>query len=201
MSWIILATEDELSEQVGLTLIQEVGLEASRQLRRQGNGYLRNRISNFCSIAADVQPVLVITDLDQQVCPSAMILDWLGQRKRPDNMLLRVAVREIESWLLADHDGIRKLLGQKVSGHLPDDPDSLLNPKQELLKLSERAPRATRNELLPPKGAFSPQGLGYNTVLSQFVRECWNSDRAEKRSPSLKRTKKRIGELANRLAN
>lgn len=199
MSWIVLATEDELSEQVGLALIQEVGLAAGQRLRRQGNGYLRSRIPNFCSIAA-VQPILVISDLDQQVCPSAMILNWLGQRIRPDNLLLRIAVREIESWLLADHDGMRVLLGRRVSGRLPDEPDALFDPKRELLKLAEHAPRATRDELLPQKGAFSPQGLGYNTLLSQFVKAQWSSDRAEKRSPSLKRTRQRIRELADRVA-
>lgn len=101
MKSIVLATEDVLSEEAGLRLAAEAGLRVEQQLRRSGNGYLKSRIPNFCEMAA-FRTVVVISDLDQIQCPSKLLADWLGPRSKPDNLLLRVAVREIESWLLAD---------------------------------------------------------------------------------------------------
>ncbi|MDR3620523.1 MAG: hypothetical protein P4L85_14325 [Paludisphaera borealis] len=136
MTWIVLATEDELSEQVGLCLAEEAGLEVGQRLGKRGNGYLRGRITNFCEMARQ-RPVLLITDLDRTSCASALISDWMGTRSRPDGLIFRVAVREVESWLLADHEGMTELLGAKV-GKLPNAPDELPDPKQKLLALAQR---------------------------------------------------------------
>lgn len=109
MTPIALATEDALSESVGLRLLAEpsCGLRCESRLRRNGAGYLRSRMQSWCEIARRV-PVLVITDLDKKHCPASLVAQWLGTRKRPDSLLIRVAVREIESWLLADHDGMQR---------------------------------------------------------------------------------------------
>src|SRR5688500_3382606 len=113
MAWAVLATEDELSEAVGLCLAAEAGLEIGQQLRRGGFGYLKSRMGSFCDIAK-YQPVLLFTDLDRVKCPSTLIAKWSGALTLPENFLFRVAVREIESWLLADHDAMRGLLGNRV---------------------------------------------------------------------------------------
>lgn len=197
MTWIVLATEDELSEQVGINLAREAGLEIGQLLRRGGNGYLRSRVSNFCQMAKD-QPVFMITDLDQTACPSALIADWFGKRRRPTAFLFRVAVREVESWLLADHDALRALLGRKAT-RLPNAPDSLPDPKQALLRLAEHAPREVREELVANRGSIASQGLGYNSRLCVWVQENWQADRAAKRSPSLQKARIRLQELANRV--
>ena len=65
----------------------------------------------------------------------------------PMNLVFRVAVREIEAWLLADHIGMKKLLVGGAS-NLPNDPDLLSDPKQVLLKLARKAPRAIKNDLI-----------------------------------------------------
>lgn len=88
MVWIVLATEDELSEQVGLCLASEAGLDVGQCLRRGGNGYLRSRLANFCQIA-EQQPVLLITDLDQSACASTLMNSWFGQMQRPAKLLFR----------------------------------------------------------------------------------------------------------------
>ena len=106
MNSIVLATEDVLSEQAGLCIATEAGLLVVKQVRRNGSGYLKSRIPNFCQMAS-FQPVVVIADLDQVQCPSQLLADWLGQCERPDDLVIRVAVREVESWLLADHQAMR----------------------------------------------------------------------------------------------
>lgn len=196
MNSIVLATEDVLSEQVGLRLAAEVGLSVSQKLRRNGRGYLKSRIANFCQMAS-FQPVVMIADLDMIRCPSRLLSNWLGRRKRPDDLLVRCAVREIESWLLADHEAMRRLLGRRA-GKLPHEPEALLDPKGMLLNLAQHAPRDVRDDLLPLGGAIASQGLGFNSRLSDVIRTDWSPARAAERSPSLQRTRERLRQLAQR---
>jgi hypothetical protein len=196
MIWIVLATEDELSEQVGLCLAAEAGLEVGQCLRRGGNGYLRSRVTNFCQIA-EQQPVFLITDLDQSNCASALMKNWFGQIQRPAKFIFRVAVREIESWLLADHEAMFTLLGSRTP-KLPSNPDNLPDPKQVLLHFAERAPRGIREELVTRQKNLVSQGLGYNALLCSLVRDNWLPERAATRSPSLQRARVRLRELAEK---
>lgn len=196
---VALATEDELSETIGIRVLAEVSssLKASLLLRKNGFGYLRSKMDSWCEIAAQ-QPVILLTDLDAKACPFALIDDWFGQRARPENFLLRVAVREIESWLLADHVAMRSLLGNK--GRLPENPDALDDPKRHLLALANGAKRDVRFDLIAANGAVATQGAGYNPRLCEVIRTQWSPTRAAARSASLRRAMRRIQELSIRLA-
>ena len=196
MAVFFLATEDILSEEVGRRLILELGEKFSvgPTFRQNGNGYLKQRLPNFCSIA-ERQPFLLITDLDQTVCPTYLISDWLGNRPKPPNLLFRVAVREIEAWLLADHDGIIDFLGARVT-KLTEKPDALPDPKSEFLRQALRAPREIREDIVPEKNAITRIGLGYNRRLTDFVRNVWNPNRAAARSDSLRRARERLRAFA-----
>lgn len=151
MNRIHLATEDELSEKIGECLISELGsdFEVGLRFRRGGFGYLRTKLGSFCQIA-ERDPVLLITDLDTHRCASSLIEKWMAKRLCPQQLLFRVAVREIESWLLADHKAMKILLGNG-SVKLPAQPDALADPKQTLLQLAKKAPRAVRNDLVAEK--------------------------------------------------
>lgn len=197
MASISLATEDELSEAVGLRLAIDAGLAVHQCFRRDGNGYLKVQIGKFCEIAR-FQPVVVMTDLDRARCPATLIETWLSGRRRPANLLVRIAVREVESWLLADHKAIRGLLAVERFA-LPQEPDSLPDPKALLLRFASRAPRAVREDLLSVRGAIASQGLGYNNRLCDMVRSDWDPERASVHSPSLRRTRQRLADLAQRL--
>ncbi len=197
MPWVVLATEDELSEEVGRALAGEAGIEIGQCLRRGGSGYLRSRIPNFCQMAMQ-QPVLVLADLDQVACASRLLASWFGAKTRPQNLLLRVAVREVEAWLLSDHEAMRALLGRGAT-RLPSDPDTLTDPKRSLLTLAQGAPRDVRDDLLVQHGAIASQGLGYNARLCQVVRDAWRPERAATRSPSLAKARHRLRELAERM--
>jgi hypothetical protein len=192
----VLATEDILSEEVGLRLISELGGEFSVGLkfRKNGNSYLRQKLTSFCQLS-ERYPLLIITDLDQIVCPVNLITDWLRNKPKPTKLLLRVAVREIESWLLADHDGIISLLGSGVTKLLAN-PELLSDPKRELLRYAQKAPRKVRADMLPEQNALALTGLGYNRRMSDFVRNVWSPTRAATRSESLRRTRERLATLA-----
>lgn len=64
MKHLYLAVEDQLSELVGSRLLHEAfGRERSfTSLQKNGNGYLRSRLSNFCEMGVH-NVVLLITDL------------------------------------------------------------------------------------------------------------------------------------------
>ena len=193
---VVLATEDALSEAVGQRIVGDAGsgLAVTQLLRRGGFGYLRSRMRSFCELARRT-PVLLLTDLDAEECPATLIEDWSRWDAIPKEFLFRVAVRQVESWLLADRDGMARLLKVSVR-QLPRDPDALPDAKRYLLQLAQRAPRAIREELVAESGATAAQGLGYNAVLSDFVRTSWDPSQAVLHSKSLARTRMRVNELA-----
>lgn len=195
MPEICLATEDSLSEDVGIRLISELGRDfhVGQKFRQNGFGFLKKRILSFCEIAQR-SAFLLITDLDTGLCPSTLKLSWVNPNHCPNRLLFRVAVREIESWLLADHEGMKKLL-DKGASRLPDNPDQLTDPKKFLINSAQRAPRQIRDDLVPERGSNAIQGFGYNQRLGLFVREMWSPERAALRSDSLRRAIGRLQEL------
>jgi hypothetical protein len=194
MKYFILATEDELSEAVGYRLIDEIGFSVSDTLGKRGSGYLKSKISDFCQIAKH-QPVLLITDLDRTVCPSLLRTRWLQGRGCPNGLIFRIAVQEIEAWLLADHSAMQALLGN-YSNRKFEIADSVRDPKDTLLNLARRAPRNVRSDLIINRGAIASQGLGYNARLCDFVKNRWDPARAELRSSSLQRARLRLKQFA-----
>lgn len=76
--------------------------------------------------------------------------------------------------------------------------DDILNPKEFLLSLARRSKKkSVREALVPAQGATLSVGNEYNTLLSEFVREHWNLERAATASPSLKRTLDRLAQEQN----
>lgn len=197
MTKMALATEDVLSESVGLQLLAEINLapRSVQLLRKDGFGYLQSKIESWKALAR-LKPVLLITDLDRLACPRQLRDAWLTGSPTPPNLLLRIAVREVESWVLADHEAMRQLIGAK--GKLPQVPDDLPDPKSHLLQLAKLAPREVREDLVKEKGAVASQGIGYNARLRALVSSSWSPERASERSPSLARARRRLQDLAAR---
>ena len=194
MMAVALATEDALSEAIGLRLLSELPRTTSvnHLLRKDGSGYLRSRMDSWRKMAQR-QVVLILTDLDQIACPLALREDWFGNTPLHANLMLRIAVREVESWVLADHEAMRELIG--IKGKLPAKPDELPDPKRHLLDLAKYAPRAIRQDLVKEYSTFTLQGIGYNARLTHLVKTVWSPERAALRSPSLQRTRHRLNEL------
>lgn len=143
-----LATEDELSE---ITLIRILA-ETKRYCvgmayRRGGSGYLRRTVHGWNS-ASKGTPFIVLTDLDSCECPAQMIADWLPRGKHP-NLLFRVAVHEVESWILADPVNLSDFLSLREA-IAPTNTDELADPKATLINFARKSrSKATRQSIVP----------------------------------------------------
>ncbi|WP_160170861.1 DUF4276 family protein [Erwinia mallotivora] len=187
MEYITIATEDELSEAVAVKIIEltDGKFSVNQRLRKNSFGYLKSKINNFCNLSEHFH-VFMITDLDTLPCAPTLKKTWFKNINQPEKLIFRVAVREIEAWIIADHDGMYSFLGDKI-GRIPVKPDELPNPKATLLSLAQKAPRKIKNGLIAKKGTLAIQGVEYNLLLCDFVRKKWNPVKASERSESLKR--------------
>jgi hypothetical protein len=193
---INLAVEDVLSEEVITCIIEQSGrsFAIGTCYRRSGSGYLRKTIGGFNN-AAKGTPFLVLTDLDNHECPPDLIRDWLPIPKH-DNLIFRVAVREVEAWLLAHRGAFSEFLG--ISNDLvPISPDEEPDPKQCLINLARRSRKtALRRAIVPKDGSTAKIGPDYNGKLIGFLNNHWNVQEAAQNSPSLERALQSICNFA-----
>lgn len=197
---INLVYEDNLSLEILLKLFQSPGVTSGvkrfcigRQLHGRGYGYIKNNIVGF-NEASKGMPYLILTDLDQRKCAPSMIREWLPV-SRNHNLIFRIAVKEVESWVLADREGFAGFLGI-AQNKVPENPDELDDPKAHLIQLAKSSrKRAMREDLVPKAGSTARQGPAYNERLAMFVREYWNPEAARIASPSLEKTLKSLEEF------
>lgn len=190
MNTVFLAVEDDLSAAVAHTLLRRICGATCMPTRlgknrAGGSGQIEKYIKKYIDLARK-EPVAVITDLDVHSCPVALIDKWFCSQKIPAGMAFRIAVREIEAWLMADRPGLSAFLDVSES-LIPDNVEAIPAPKEKLISIARRAKREIRLEIVPPSGSRARQGLGYNSALSKFVTDSWNADNAKARSESLRR--------------
>jgi hypothetical protein len=156
---------------------------------KSGYGYLKKTANGFNN-AAKGTPFIVLCDLEDECAPS-LITNWLIKPKHP-NLIFRVAVREVEAWLLADAEGISSYLGVSQS-KVPGNVDNIEDPKGGIIELAKRSRKPQlRLGIVPIAGSSAQVGPDYNGLLSVFVKTKWNIDRACSNSNSLRRAVKAI---------
>jgi len=186
---LILAVEDELSRAVGQKIAESKGWSIERVFLKNGKSYLQSNFQVFCNVAKHTT-VLLLVDLDSFSCAPSLLQKWTSGAQLPPTLFFRIAVREVESWLLADHEAMKILLETK--GKLPLLPDILQDPKAELLKLLRKINKYVREGVVRLDEGGIYQGLAYNAKLGEWVNEHWSPDRAAARSDSLNRLLARL---------
>jgi hypothetical protein len=185
---LLIAVEDELSEAVLRKLIEAAGrgFSVSRVINARGNGQLKAGMAKFRN-ACHVLPHVVLTDLDRYPCPPALLEDWKAM-ELPCRLLVRIAVREVEAWLLADREGMADFLSTPKT-KLSADPEGDPDPKRTLLNLARKSrKRRLASELVPEPGSSASIGPLYNRRMSDFVATAWSPERAIPIAPSLNRS-------------
>jgi hypothetical protein len=129
-------------------------------------------------------PHFILVDLDRSPCAPALIRTWFDQTANA-NLIFRVAVHEVESWILADRTGFAALLGISAA-KLPAETDGIDDPKMRILELAASSKDRTIRSDITRTDPLR-RGPGYNARLGHFVRESWNPAEARTRSGSLDR--------------
>ncbi|EMU6899336.1 DUF4276 family protein [Serratia bockelmannii] len=193
---ISIATEDVLTEEIITKIILSNGrFEIIHKLGKRGNGYLISKLNNFNELSRGLI-VVVVFDLDLKPCP-VRFKEELERTvaNKSDNLKLVISVREVESWILADREGFGSYF--KISKDKIDrTPDALLDPKDKIINLARYSKDSAVKRGIPPvAGAASKVGLSYNRLLTDFIQQEWDINRAIQISPSLATAMATINEL------
>ncbi len=190
---VILAVEDELSEAISTQILSEFDIEIRYTIRGKGNVLLKQKAPEL-NRSANAIDIFLLTDLDSpQNCPPGLIHSWIKAPLNP-RFLFRVAVMEVESWVMADRVGFSNFLS--IPSHrIPSPTDDISNPKEFLVSLARRSQKKRiREALVPTRETNLTVGIEYNILLSEFVQDHWDLQRAASVSPSLKRTLDRLSQ-------
>ena len=179
------AVEGPVDEAVAKRLIAFVGGSPGAVFGKNGKSRLRTRIMGYNN-AARRSPWVVLVDLNHdQECAPLLRSEWLPEPA--GKMCFRVAVHEVEAWLLADRKGIARFLGVPQSA-VPRDPEAIDDPKKAMVDLAKSSSRRPiREDMSPREGSGRPVGPAYASRLMEFAGGAWSPEEAMNTSDSLRR--------------
>ncbi len=187
------AVEGPLDEVVVRRLIACAGGQHGAVYGKNGKDRLRRQIQGYNN-AARRTPWLVLVDLDNDAeCAPPLRQSWLAD---PAPFLcFRVAVRQIEAWLLADHEALASYLGV-ARAKIPPDPESLPNAKDAMVNLASKSRRKDiRTDMVPRPQSGRVVGPAYSSRMIEFVERYWRPEVAAERADSLRRAIRCLREL------
>jgi len=194
MAFINFLVEGRIDEAVAIKLASSAGFEPGTCFGKKGMSYIKKKITGF-NLSAQGSLFFALVDLmdTSLTCPAEVLSQWLPHRN--PNMMFRVVVKEIESWLLADRQGIAEFLHVN-SAFIPHAVETLDDPKQTLIQIARRSRRKfIRETLAPAAGTTAREGILYNDEMTRFVQDHWNTEEARLNSPSLDQCIIRLNEL------
>lgn len=187
--------EDAICCALGERLVESAlpGWRLAREsINTGGVTKLAKSIGRYRDYASHVHPVLCIADTDGQ-CAVELLARWLPTGAGA-GLLLRFAVPEAESWVLADRDAAASFFGLRLA-QLTFTPDTIMDPKLEMLRLARKSRIKAHRQEMVAANLPERQGAGYNVHLCRLIREQWSPTRAAEHSPSLRRACSRLREL------
>ncbi len=196
--YIAFSGEDQLSEELAKACVNQCLPEYQFMSWRPRQGGASGVLKNFASYVRTAQgvPIFVCLDQDQKECPPSFRQELLKKNNLsdlPDKMILSIATREAEAWLMADSIRLSQFLDVSVNS-FPQYPENTLDPKAELLKIAKNSSKYA-DALCPIDGLGSKVGPEYNEVLCEFVKRYWRPSIAQKNCPSLARALSRLANL------
>lgn len=194
MTFVYFAVEGVADVPAAERLIRHVGLIPHQAIVAGGAPKLDERIPGLIRSAVHIN-WLILRDLDRGRCAPELLRQLFSQGI-PTRMSMRIPVRAMDSWLLADMKGFAEEFSVPP-GRLPDRPDDLDNPKQFLANVCRRSRNAEVRRSVPAReGSGRMVGPEYVSRISAFARGPWSPVRAAQRSPSLARAIFALGSLA-----
>lgn len=150
-------------------------------------------LPRYAQQARHVQAMLCIADTDGR-CALQLREQW-QPRDAPRAFLLRLAVTEAESWVLADREASADFFRVALK-NVPTRPEEEPDAKRTVLRLARLSKvRTLREEMVSPTDINKP-GSGYNLHLRRLVTGAWQPSHAARCSDSLRRALQRLAGLA-----
>jgi hypothetical protein len=186
--------EGDVDAAVAVRIIEETGHEPGLVYGRRGFGYIRDKIGAYNRSARQIAYLALVDLMDTRLaCAPAVRAQWLPHAN--PGMIFRIVVREIESWLLADREGIASFLSVPLA-RVPLHPETLPDPKQAMVNTARRSRRpAIRRSMVPEDGSRAQTGRLYANELCAFAQGNWNVTRAAANASSLARCLGRLRAL------
>ena len=188
--------EGETDEPVINALMRAAGWADSefRVTWANGKGVIDRDIKEYWEAARFI-PYVIFRDLDcdEGGCPVAVrsMLSSKTPGESPD-LLIRIVDQCIESWILADRQGVAEFCELPIASVRPCDS----RPKDHLLRLFQKAQFKDAVSREGGKMAFGP---AYAKHLQCLMTDHWSIERAAAESDSLRRALERLTELHDRL--
>lgn len=194
MAFVSVVVEGSDDEAVAKRLCALVGHDIRATYVMRGKGNLDKRLAGY-NAAARYACWFVLRDLNGALCAPTLRSNLILNQS--EHMCLRIPVRAVESWLLADWQGIAAYLSVGEV-HVPEDPESLAHPKRALVNLARRSRnRRLREEMVPPPGISIAVGPGYTGRLIEFAEHRWDPEKAAIRSESLRKCIEALQQLGS----
>ena len=192
---LVAVVEDELSGNICSRILLDYAPDVTidRMIIARGFGNIKSKVHVYERASRFVRH-LVLTDLDNHHCAPKLRESWAIQANT--SMIFRVAVREVEAWVMADRDGFSDFFGVpcgKIPNQIELDPD----PKARLISLVRKSKASSSRGIAPEPGAKAKVGPMYNHRLGEFVTGSWSPQNAMARAPSLERMVLRLTQFAS----
>jgi hypothetical protein len=184
------AVEGIVDEAVVRTLLGHVGREAGTIYVQGGKPRLLAKLGGF-NAAARFSPWVVLVDLNgDAACAPDFVTETIPAPSV--HMIFRVAVRQVEAWLMADRERLARYL--RVSqARVPNDPEAEVDAKQTMVNVARASrDRRVRQDMVPTPGGGRKTGPNYAGRLIEFATQRWRPDVAAARADSLNRCMRRL---------
>ncbi len=183
-----------MDEAVLSEVVRSAGLATARVFGRSGKQHLLDNIHRY-NQAARHSPWVALVDLDrEQGCVGPFVTRHLPRPSRC--MRFRVAVREVEAWLMADSLRLASFL-RIARATVPAEPDSVADPKLTMVNLARTSRSARiRRDMVPRPGSGASEGPAYASRLIEFATSGgWRVEAALAVSESLRRCVEAVATL------
>ena len=180
------AVEGNLDEAIVRRLVGHCGGQLGTVRGKRGRDYVIKHLRGYNNGARYGWLWFVLVDLDQDPeCAPTLVGDSLPEPAA--GMCFRVAVHEVEAWLLGDQAGFAKWSGVRRS-LIPSDVEAVVHPKEKLVEIVRQSRRSNiREAIVPRNGSGRTEGPAYTSTLSEFVANRWDIEAAAQAAPSLER--------------
>jgi hypothetical protein len=118
-------------------------------------------------------------------------------------MCFRVAVRELEAWLMSDRQRIASFLGVSIA-KVPRAPETLDYPKETMVDLARQSrSRDIREDMVPRPGSGRHVGPAYAARMIEYATSFdrgWRPEVAADHAPSLRRAREALARLIKQVS-